>query len=164
MGQAAAYFLTFTCYGTRLHGAEPGSVDRDHHIPGSRKLAPDPVRLTMVRGLMNDSAFELGADDRGLVLASIQEVCTHRGWTLLAAHVRSSHVHVVVQGSARPEIMMHAFKAYASRRLGGRRKRWTRHGNTRYLWKDEDVRAAIRYVVEGQGEPMAVYCAWSASC
>ena len=59
---------------------------------------------------------------------------------------------------------MLTFKAYASRKLGAGRKRWTRHGSTRYLWTDEDVKAAIRYVVEGQGEPMAMYRAGSASC
>jgi hypothetical protein len=28
---------------------------------------------------------------------------------------------------------------------------------TRWLWKDEDVPEAIRHVVSGQGEPMAVF-------
>ena len=39
------------------------------------------------------------------------------------------------------------------------RKRWARHGNTRWLWKSENVSAAIRYVVDGQGDPMAVFVA-----
>ena len=60
---------------------------------------------------------------------------------------------------------MNAFKGYASRGLnrlgldGPDRKRWARHGSTRWLWKDEDVLNAIRYVVEEQGEPMAVFLA-----
>ncbi len=37
------------------------------------------------------------------------------------------------------------------------RKRWARHGSTQWLWKDQDVQEAIRCVVEGQGEPMAVF-------
>jgi hypothetical protein len=58
---------------------------------------------------------------------------------------------------------MHAFKSYASRglnRLGidkPDRKRWARHGSTRWLRKDEDVQEAIRYVISGQGEPMEVH-------
>ena len=58
---------------------------------------------------------------------------------------------------------MHAFKSYASRNLNRLgidepdRRRWARHGSTRWLWKDRDVREAIRYVVEGQGEPMEVH-------
>ena len=45
-------------------------------------------------------------------------------------------------------------------RLGldeGDQKRWARHGSTRWLWKDEDVRSAIEYVLDRQGEPMAVF-------
>jgi hypothetical protein len=55
---------------------------------------------------------------------------------------------------------MQAFKSYASRALNlaeQERKRWTRHGSTRWLWKDGEVREAIRYVVSGQGEPMEVF-------
>ena len=28
-----AYFITFTCYGTWLHGNKETAVDRDHNIP-----------------------------------------------------------------------------------------------------------------------------------
>ena len=60
---------------------------------------------------------------------------------------------------------MNDFKAYASRALNrleaepGSRRRWARHGSTRWLWKDQDVREAIRYVIEEQGKPMAVFLA-----
>ncbi len=57
------------------------------------------------------------------------------------------------------------FKSYASRelnRLGSDepdRRRWARHGSTRWLWKDEDVRQALQYVIDEQGEPMALFVA-----
>lgn len=35
--------------------------------------------------------------------------------------------------------------------------RWARHGNTRYLWKEQEVEATIQYVVNEQGLPMAVF-------
>ena len=56
---------------------------------------------------------------------------------------------------------MSDFKAYASRALnrldgdGPARKRWARHGSTRWLWNDQEVGEATRYVVDEQGEPMA---------
>ena len=74
-------------------------------------------------------------------------------------------MHVVVEAEVRPEKVRNDFKAYASRglnRKGGdesARKRWAHHGSTRWLWKDQDVLEAIRYVVEEQGEPMAVFLA-----
>jgi hypothetical protein len=60
---------------------------------------------------------------------------------------------------------MNDFKTYASRELnrlgrdGADRKRWARHGSTRWLWKDRDVQEAIRYVIEAQGEPMELFVA-----
>ena len=100
---------------------------------------------------------------RQVVLAAIRRHCAHRGWSLLVAHVRSNHVHVIVDAGILPERIMNEFKAYASRALnqlaseGAERKRWARHGSTRWLWKDEDVRHALQYVVEEQGNPMAMF-------
>jgi hypothetical protein len=59
--------------------------------------------------------------------------------------------------------VMNDLKSFASRRLNelgfdtADRKRWARHGSTRWLWKREDVQAALAYVVDKQGEKMAVY-------
>jgi len=58
---------------------------------------------------------------------------------------------------------MAGFKAYASRRLNRmsldapNRKRWARHGSTRWLSKPQHVSAAVQYVVTEQGEPMSVF-------
>ena len=125
----------------------------------------NPERVLARRGgrLMDQASYELERNRRSAVLAALQEACWHRGWRLLAAHVRTNHVHVVVEAEARPEKVMNDFKSYASRslnRLGldeGDRKRWARHGSTRWLWKSEDVLAAIRYVVAEQGDPMAAF-------
>lgn len=110
---------------------------------------------------MRFPAYELRLPEAGSVLKAIREVCAYRGWTLLAVHVRASHVHLVVAAKERPGKVMGDVKAYASRALnrGERRatRRWTRHGSTRYLWKSEQVYAAVQYVVHEQGEPMAVW-------
>jgi len=155
------YFITFSCYGTQLHGDDSGSVDRRHNVPGSRVLDSDPHRADSNRQRMDQPAYSLHAEARPMVLASIREVCSHGGWNLLAAHVRTNHVHVIVEAEVRPERIMNALKSYASRALNetGRdepnRKRWSRHGSTRWLFKDQGVRDAIRYVVDEQGEPMS---------
>jgi len=106
---------------------------------------------------------------RAIVLHAIGEVCRYQCWRLLAAHVRSNHVvrlgwrHTVVDADVAPDAAMNAFKSYASRALNLHapshcgRLRWARHGSTRYLWSPESVAAAVRYVLEQQGEPMAWY-------
>jgi REP element-mobilizing transposase RayT len=157
------YLITFTCYGSHLHGDESGSVDRNHNVPYSRLAPANPERVATMRQQMHQAPYLLDPDRRAIVLDALREVCLHHGWKLWAAHVRTNHVHVVAEADVRPEKIMHACKSYASRTLnhlgidGPDRMRWARHGSTRWLWKDEDAQAAIRYVVSGQGEPMAVY-------
>ena len=102
---------------------------------------------------------------REVVLAAIRSHCAHRDWNSLAVHVRSNHVHVILEAEPRPERMMNEFKSYASRELNRLgfdrpdRKRWARHGSTRWLWKDDNVRHALQYVAGEQGEPMALFVA-----
>lgn len=98
-----------------------------------------------------------------LPLGSLRQVCSHRHWTLLAAHVRTNHVHLVLEADQSAEQAMNTIKSYASRALNQRaldstdRRRWARHGSTRHLWTKDAVSAAVHYVVSGQGEPMAVW-------
>ncbi len=156
------YLITFTTYGVRLHGDESGSVDRFHNVPGHRLLEPDPRRMQYERDQMKQPPYNLSEEQRATVLSAIQEACTFAKWTLLAAHVRTAHVHVLVEADIPPERILTAVKSHASRRLNGpgpRRKYWSAHGSTRWLWSDRAVRRAMEYVVERQGRPMAVYCA-----
>ena len=107
--------------------------------------------------------YRLDRKSRATVLLALRGHCAHRGWSLLAAHVRSNHVHSVIEANVVPEKIMNEFKAYASRRLnalgidGPDRKRWARHGSTRWLWNDENVQKALQYVVDEQGEPMDLF-------
>jgi REP element-mobilizing transposase RayT len=162
--ELVTYLITFATYGSHLHGDERGSVDRRHNVVGSPILDFNPKRASAESQLMKQPAYKLDKTSRVEVMKGIEEVCSHRGWTLLAAHVRSNHLHVVVEAEAQPEAVMNALKAYASRRLNRRnpnqrdQKRWARHGSTRWLWTRDDVCAAINYVIEEQGgEPMEVF-------
>lgn len=135
------YLITFSCYGLHLHGDESGSVDRDHNVPGSRVLDGDPQLAAIKRGRMPQPPYYLDPGRRDAVLAAICAHCGHKVWGLLAVHVRTTHVHVVVEAEVRPEKVMNELKAYASRELnrrgidGPNRRRWARHGSTRWLWR-----------------------------
>jgi REP element-mobilizing transposase RayT len=99
----------------------------------------------------------LGPRERQIVLQSIRNVCQHSGWALLAAHVRATHVHVVVDAETTPERIMNALKSYATRALSRKQRTWARHGSTRHLWTPSQISNAVRYVLSKQGEAMAVY-------
>ncbi|MEX0742702.1 MAG: class I tRNA ligase family protein, partial [Phycisphaeraceae bacterium] len=96
-----------------------------------------------------------------IVRATIEEVCKHRGWMLLAANVRSNHVHVLVAAEDTPEKVMADLKAWATRRLveadvaAKGKKVWTEHGSTKWVKGVASVETAYRYVLEEQGENLA---------
>ena len=110
---------------------------------------------------MNHAEAKLDHEEAIAVLRAMLETCVFRNWTLLAAHVRSTHAHLVVGGIVEASGAIRDFKAYASRALNraGTRRHWARGGNARLLRDSDAVRAAVRYVVDGQGVPMAVYVA-----
>ena len=158
-----AYLITVSCYGHRLHGHPNGSIDRSHNQPGTRLLDPDPGRLKTELRLMIQDPYKLDRKRRRIVLDAVQEVCAYRKWPLHAAQVRQDHVHAVISSDARPERVMNDLKAYASRLLNKtgwdeeNRRRWSRHGSTKYLWRNDQLSDAVDYVIGGQGEPMDLY-------
>lgn len=91
-----AYLITFTCYGTRLYGDEGGSVDRNHNIYGTPFLPSSTKRVSALQRAMNQETYELDSVRRAVVLEAIRQVCIHRAWKLRAAHVRSTHIHLIV--------------------------------------------------------------------
>ncbi|MBZ0270571.1 transposase [bacterium] len=161
-----AYFITFRCYGTLLHGEEGGrAVDRHQRSRGYPTLPANTSFETFSRSSMVDAPYRLNRERAEIVLRAVLEVCAHRHWFLTAVHVRETHVHVVVSAEQSPERVMNTFKAYASRHLNATnldepaRKRWARHGSTRWLNGRDQFLLAVHYVVHEQGEPMAVYLA-----
>jgi len=109
---------------------------------------------------MTHPAYVLDKPRREATLAGIREGCERRNWGLIAVHVRTNHVHVVVMADRSADPVMIALKAYASRHLNRIEpdcRRWTKHGSTHILWNPDAMRCAVQYVVAGQGDPMEVY-------
>jgi REP element-mobilizing transposase RayT len=160
---ALAYFITFHTYGTWLHGNEKGSVDRSHNRHGEEFIPPDPSLESRRQHLMKQAEYRLDAPRRAIVLKAILEHASHKHWSVLAIHVRSTHVHLVVNASAAAERVMVECKAYASRALNQAAldppdcQRWSRHGSTRHLFTEDEVAEKIHYVVEEQGDAMELF-------
>mgnify|MGYP000588183009 CR=1 FL=1 len=155
-----AFFITFSTYGTWLHGDERGSVDRDHNEFGAPVISGDPAQEKRDFDQMKHPAMVFDISHRRAVQEAIIEVCQHRGWRLHALHVRTRHFHCVLVADTTPERVMNDFKSYATRRLRQEKlidadaRVWTRHGSTRYLNEDATVLAAANYVIDDQGAPL----------
>ncbi len=161
MSAPMAYLLTWTTYGTWLHGDERGSVDDSHNIPGADYAPPDPPRHAARVASQNTPCVALDAAARRVVGQAVADHCRLRCWELIALNVRTNHVHAVVHcGDERPEVAVGQLKSWATRRLratgmfDAAARVWTRQASTRYLWDAESVRHAGIYVVEQQGEEL----------
>ena len=113
-GAPLAYFISFRCYGTWLHGDERGSVDLSHNIYRTPMLPPDEHRRSEMRSRMKREPVELTASRRVAVEEGVRENCDNRGWVLRAINVRTNHVHSVLTSGGKPEPVMNALKANAT--------------------------------------------------
>ncbi len=154
-----AYFLTWSCYGTWLHGDERGSVEASHNLYGAPLLAVNQGLAGAEARLLKTEPVVLTEGMRRVVRDSIVEHVAFKECTLGALNVRTTHVHLVVGcRSPEPGKLAGSFKAWATRRLreaglsAARAPVWTSQSSTRYLWFPEAVGGAVRYVLDEQGE------------
>ncbi len=160
---ALAYFLTWTTYGTRLHGDPRGTVDRDHNRRHTPVLSHSPERMTDAASRLKHPPVVLGNHARQIVNRAIRDHADIRKWRLIALEVRSNHVHVVVTcpSAMSPEEAMAQFKAWGTRHLRSMElvppsgPVWTDHGSTRWLNKPEHVESAAHYVRDWQDDRLA---------
>lgn len=151
-----AYLLTWRCYGTWLPGDDRGSVTHDNR-PGAPFAAPSPALAAHAPTLMQRSSFLLDAPRRALVRGVIEDVCTHRGWSILALNVRTTHVHAVVKAEPPPEKVLVDLKAWSTRRLREaglcpqNGKVWAAHGSTRWIDTQASLDRVIEYTLHEQG-------------
>lgn len=73
-----AYFITFRCYGTWLHGDERRSMDRTHNKYGTPKIAPNERLERSDKRQLKHPSIELTPTQRAAVASAIRQVCEHR--------------------------------------------------------------------------------------
>ena len=97
------------------------------------------------------------AQSRILVRDAIVDVCKFRGWILYALHVRTNHVHGIVDAEASPSRIFNDWKAYSTRSLRDAgasapdRMHWTHGGGARRIQTPLGLTRAMNYVLNGQG-------------
>ena len=155
-----AFLLTWTCYGTWLHGDERGSVDDDHGRRGQPFAPFNPVRETVRARQLKHDPYHLEAARRGVVHKTILEVCNHRGWTCKTLNVRTNHVHAVISHANKPGKAMSDLKAWCTRRLREAKlldktaPAWAEGGSVKWIWTDEQLDRVGAYVRDGQGDDL----------
>lgn len=160
------WLLTWTVYGSWLPGDARGSVTRvrdgvPERSPRIERDAPEtpyvdaiPELVDSVRRRMKGEALVLSVEQATVIARTMEGVCRHRRWELLAGSVMSNHVHVVV--AAREAIdstfVLRDLKSYSARAMNERWNRpasgtwWTQSGSRRPLRDETAIGAACEYV------------------
>ena len=150
MAAPLAYLITWTTYGSWLPGDARGWVEAGRF----EIRAPDAARREESQHRMRDAEVTLDPAQRAVVEATVKAHCSFRGWRLHAVNARTDHVHVVVTAEIGPEGAMNQFKSWCSRRLNerwpGRKRWWTYHGSTKWIWDDAYFAEAVDYVTNRQ--------------
>ncbi|HEY6806076.1 MAG TPA: transposase [Pyrinomonadaceae bacterium] len=155
-----AYFISFRTYGTWLHGDQRGSIDRFHNQYRAPYIPPNDAWHRYNTCQLKREPLILTASQRQAVEYAIRDTCKIRGWTLLAINVRTNHVHTVVSANRKPELVLNAFKANATRQLREEGlwnhsfSPWADKGSKRRLWNERSVDRAVGYVLYGQGDDL----------
>ena len=152
MNQPIAWFVTWTTYGTWLHGDPRGSWDQS-----GTYVVPDERRRMEAAATLLEEPVTLTEEQRAIVNEVIVQHCALRGWILHARSVRTQHVHAVVSAAVDGKVIRAELKKWASVRLSqhaglkgvsrnGVRRWWTERGNIEAIWDDRGLAAAIQYV------------------
>ena len=80
-------------------------------------VALRPQLAQAVHTSMKQPPFVIDSPRANTILAAMLVTCEIRGWPVYAIHVRTSHIHAVLESLESPERMLNDLKTYASRKL-----------------------------------------------
>ncbi|MGE3180372.1 MAG: hypothetical protein AB7N71_01980 [Phycisphaerae bacterium] len=154
MSDPLGYLITFSIFGTRLHGDERGSVDRQHNVYGEPTLGIDHKRNERAKDRMGSAEVRLTNDQQCAVEDAMKEIAARGGWELSAISAADDHVHVVLSGEAQPQKIRALAKRWLSDFLNARWRQdapsgwWAEGGSCKYLWDADSLRRAVEYVAQ----------------
>ena len=149
------WLLTWTTYGTWLHGDARGS------FLGRTFPSPDPDREQANRSAMPGDVVYLTDHQRAIVDATLVNECLAQDWHLYAYNVRTNHLHVVVSAGRTGTFVRTRLEALASKALSddaglpmagdnGRKRWWTEKGNIVPIETEKALEGSTVYVRELQ--------------
>jgi REP element-mobilizing transposase RayT len=131
-------------------------VDEEHNRYGDEFIEEDTDRERQEFAKLTCPPVTLTEQQRNMIESAMREACTFRQWFLYEINVRTNHVHVVVTADEPPKTIIEKLKTRATMALRSQSRDrktanqplWTRGGSGRYLWNDDAVQAACKYVRE----------------
>ncbi|MEM1355656.1 MAG: transposase [Planctomycetota bacterium] len=149
------WHITFGTYGSRLHGDEQPTVDRQHNAPGLKFLRPDPARRCWAQARMLAPPVYLTPDQCLHIEAVLPDLCERGGWDcrVAAAPAEADHVHVLIAAPAHRhgKGVRRWLKVWLGRSLSARFGRpeqswWAEGGSTKPVYDSRYYHNVYRYI------------------
>jgi len=121
------------------------AFDRNHRVYITPGQPPSQLRRQHDLDLLKQPPVKLNLRQRQVVESAIRKTCTIRRWQLWTLNVRTNHVHAVVSANKKPEVILSAMKANATRSLReaglwtSALSPWSFGGSRKYLWDDKEL-------------------------
>ncbi len=94
------WHITFGTHGSRLHGDNRPTVERQHNRPGEPFVEPDTNRMNNERERLRGQAVRLTQAQRELIEATVPALCERGRWAYRIAAAppppEDHHVHVLL--------------------------------------------------------------------
>jgi REP element-mobilizing transposase RayT len=89
------WHITFGTYGTRLHGDDRPTVDRQHNQLDEQFVLRDPDREEFERGRMKFPPRYLSIEQRSFAESELPNICVRGGWNYRICAAGPDHVHLL---------------------------------------------------------------------
>ena len=146
------WHITWGTYGTRIHGDNRPTVDREHNEIGERLVQRDRPRETVETRRMKHPAVWLTAQQRRHIQDAIPGLCGRGGWHLRICAAESNHIHVLLDihpdthGQAVRRLLKRWLTQSLNDRFGRRAHWWAEEGSNKAIRDAGYLQNAYRYV------------------
>ena len=160
-----AHLVTLTCQGADPKAVANGFLNRLRQFCHKQHkwLWKKSPRTSVLKISGTRPHRRLDATQRAIVLEALHQSCERHGWILYSAHVRPAHLHAVIGAPDSRSHILSVFKSETARALKNQgqcvKSPWSQGGNVLPLWNAVGFAAAVEYILEEQGRPMALHIA-----
>ena len=91
-----SWHITWGTYGTRLHGSQRPTVEREHNKRGEAFVAANPQREQAIKAILNFPPVRFTEEQRTLIETELPAICERGGWTYRIVAAATDHVHLLI--------------------------------------------------------------------
>ena len=147
------YHITIGTYGTRLHGGNAPTVERQHNRYGEDFVSTDSHRERFERDTMVQNPVYLTDEQRQFVEEIIPSICERGKWIYHLTACQTDHVHLLVSGDVEAKKIRRWLKQWLTNALNdrfGKRQWFAECGSTKYLYEKGYFEAVDEYIKKQQ--------------